>query len=187
VLAWPSGYGVRLTRGRSSVQSRVRVFWECQKPRSSCQQAANKHAAACVDFTVCSRGTVCESTPGTRNKAAERIELSTLGLQDQCSATELSSQRLRPAPLEPPPPPPPPPPPALPLHGCTSWRWHQAAEKYSTRGGDRTHNLRLRKPTRFHCATRAFPQARRWPKRGCVVMLGLEPRTFALSERRSTD
>ena len=24
-----------------------------------------------------------------------------------------------------------------------------------TRGGDRTHNLRLRKPTRFHCATRA--------------------------------
>ena len=26
----------------------------------------------------------------------------------------------------------------------------------STRGGDRTHNLRLRKPTRFHCATRAL-------------------------------
>ena len=24
-----------------------------------------------------------------------------------------------------------------------------------TRGGDRTHNLRLREPTRFHCATRA--------------------------------
>jgi hypothetical protein len=27
--------------------------------------------------------------------------------------------------------------------------------KKNTRGGDRTHNLRLRKPTRFHCATRA--------------------------------
>ena len=25
----------------------------------------------------------------------------------------------------------------------------------NTRGGDRTHNLRLREPTRFHCATRA--------------------------------
>ena len=25
----------------------------------------------------------------------------------------------------------------------------------TTRGGDRTHNLRLREPTRFHCATRA--------------------------------
>ena len=31
----------------------------------------------------------------------------------------------------------------------------RAQEKGITRGGDRTHNLRLRKPTRFHCATRA--------------------------------
>ena len=37
--------------------------------------------------------------------------------------------------------------------------WHLALSaapaKRATRGGDRTHNLRLRKPTRFHCATRA--------------------------------
>ena len=53
-----------------------------------------------------------------------------------------------------------------------------------TRGGDRTHNLRLRKPTRFHCArARSLREGKRW----FVVMLGLEPRTFALSERRSTD
>ena len=52
----------------------------------------------------------------------------------------------------------------------------------NTRGGDRTHNLRLREPTRFHCATRALHKPN-----GVMVMLGLEPRTFALSERRSTD
>ena len=38
--------------------------------------------------------------------------------------------------------------------------WHLALSaapaKRATRGGDRTHNLRLRKPTRFHCATRAL-------------------------------
>ena len=32
-----------------------------------------------------------------------------------------------------------------------------------TRGGDRTHNLRLRKPTRFHCATRACESTHRDP------------------------
>jgi hypothetical protein len=32
---------------------------------------------------------------------------------------------------------------------------HTLDNAKNTRGGDRTHNLRLRKPTRFHCATRA--------------------------------
>ena len=31
----------------------------------------------------------------------------------------------------------------------------QTPRPQSTRGEDRTHNLRLREPTRFHCATRA--------------------------------
>ncbi len=47
--------------------------------------------------------------------------------------------------------------------GC--WPFPVLLLRKSTRGGDRTHNLRLRKPTRFHCATRALHRTR-WRRVG---------------------
>ena len=192
MLAWPSGYGVRLTRGRSSVQSRVRVFFAA--PMTS-QDQPTKQAGFLLPFRCIMEPSlagplqvtlpdICTLLP---NKAAGRIELPTLGLQDQCSATELSSQQLQ-RNLSPP---------SVWLCRCTTTlvvkqllclplallltmekvqhpRWGSNPQPPAPE----TDALPLR-----HAGG---AQEGSGEKRG-VVMLGLEPRTFALSERRSTD